>query len=169
MPVVLLRPASSPRVRWRPSSWPSPTGTRSSPLARAGGASRRYSAAVLPRRSCCAPRPGKELEHQVEPTVAPPGVAKIIAADISFALESGQALAIIGPSGSGKSSLARLLVGAWQPVRGKVRFDGAALDQWSSEQRGRHIGYLPQDVELFSGTVAQNICRFDPDARPDPS
>ena len=109
------------------------------------------------------PAPTKSFKVE-SATITAPGVAKIIAVDISFALESGQALGIIGPSGSGKSSLARLLVGVWQPVRGKVRLDGAALDQWSSEQRGRHIGYLPQDVELFSGTVAQNISRFDPDA-----
>ncbi len=61
----------------------------------------------------------------------------------------------------------RALVGVWQPVRGKVRIDGAALDQWSSDVLGRHIGYLPQDVELFSGSVAQNICRFDPEATSD--
>ena len=76
-------------------------------------------------------------------------------------------MGVIGPSGSGKSSLVRALVGVWQPVRGKVRLDGAALDQWSSDVLGRHIGYLPQDVELFAGTVAQNICRFDPDAPSD--
>ena len=85
--------------------------------------------------------------------------------DIGFKLEAGQGLGIIGPSGSGKSSLARILVGVWQPVRGKVRLDGAALDQWSPDVLGRHIGYLPQDVELLTGTVAQNIARFE--AEPD--
>jgi ATP-binding cassette subfamily C protein len=74
---------------------------------------------------------------------------------------------VIGPSGSGKSSLIRALVGVWQPLRGKVRLDGAALDQWSSDVLGPHIGYLPQDVELFTGTVAQNISRFDPQAKSD--
>ncbi|HET9716231.1 MAG TPA: type I secretion system permease/ATPase [Pseudolabrys sp.] len=93
---------------------------------------------------------------------SPPGVPKIVVQDISFELEAGQGLGIIGPSGSGKSSLARLLVGVWQPLRGKVRLDGAALDQWSPDALGRHIGYLPQDVELLAGTVAQNIARFEP-------
>ena len=97
-------------------------------------------------------------------SIVPPGDQKVIVQDVSFALEAGNGLGIIGPSGSGKSSLVRALVGVWQPVRGKVRLDAAALDQWSSEVLGRHIGYLPQDVELFAGTVAQNICRFDPDA-----
>ena len=72
-----------------------------------------------------------------------------------------------GPARSGKSSLARALVGAWLPVRGKIRIDGAALDQWSPEALGPHIGYLPQDMELFAGTVAQNIARFDPEADPE--
>jgi ATP-binding cassette subfamily C protein len=97
-------------------------------------------------------------------SIVPPGDQKVIVQDVSFGLEAGNGLGIIGPSGSGKSSLVRALVGVWQPVRGKVRLDGAALDQWSSEVLGRHVGYLPQDVELFAGTVAQNICRFDPDA-----
>ncbi len=97
-------------------------------------------------------------------SASPPGVQKLVAQDIGFKLEAGQGLGIIGPSGSGKSSLARLLVGVWLPVRGKVRLDGATLDQWSPDALGRHIGYLPQDVELLAGTVAQNIARFEPDA-----
>ena len=97
-------------------------------------------------------------------SIVPPGDQKVIVQDVTFALEAGHGLGIIGPSGSGKSSLARALVGVWQPFRGKVRLDGAALDQWAGDVLGRHIGYLPQDVELFAGTVAQNICRFDPDA-----
>ncbi|SDT38517.1 type I secretion system permease/ATPase [Bradyrhizobium canariense] len=97
-------------------------------------------------------------------SMVPPGDQKIIVQDVTFALEAGSALGVIGPSGSGKSSLVRALVGVWQPFRGKVRLDGAALDQWSSDVLGAHIGYLPQDVELFAGTVAQNISRFDPEA-----
>jgi ATP-binding cassette subfamily C protein len=100
-------------------------------------------------------------------SIVPPGDQKIIVQDVTFALSAGNGLGVIGPSGSGKSSLVRALVGVWQPFRGKVRLDGAALDQWSSDVLGRHIGYLPQDVELFAGTVAQNICRFDPEANSD--
>jgi PrtD family type I secretion system ABC transporter len=99
--------------------------------------------------------------------IVPPGDQKVIVQDVTFALEAGSGLGVIGPSGSGKSSLVRALVGVWQPLRGKVRLDGAALDQWSSDVLGRHIGYLPQDVELFAGSVAQNICRFDTDAGSD--
>jgi ATP-binding cassette subfamily C protein len=97
-------------------------------------------------------------------SIVAPGDQKVIVQDVSFALTAGNGLGVIGPSGSGKSSLIRALVGVWQPVRGKVRLDGAALDQWSSDVLGRHIGYLPQDVELFGGTIAQNIGRFDPEA-----
>ena len=98
--------------------------------------------------------------------VVPPGDKKLVVQDISFRLEKGNGLGIIGPSAGGKSSLARAIVGAWRPVRGTIRLDGAALDQWPSNSLGQHIGYLPQDVELFSGTVAQNIARFasDPNA-----
>jgi ATP-binding cassette subfamily C protein len=84
----------------------------------------------------------------------------------SFELSAGGGLGIIGPSAAGKSTLARALVGIWTPLRGSIRLDGAALDQWSVESRGRHVGYLPQEVELFDGTVADNIARLDSD--PDP-
>jgi len=99
--------------------------------------------------------------------VAPAGDTRLVVRDIAFGLESGAGLGIIGPSGSGKSCLVRALVGVWRPARGRVRLDGAALDQWHPATLGRHIGYLPQDVELFAGTIAQNIARFregdDPD------
>ena len=99
--------------------------------------------------------------------VTPPGQQKVVVQDASFTLEKGQALGVIGPSASGKSSLARGVVGVWPAARGKVRLDGAALEQWTSEALGPHVGYLPQDVELFDGTVAENIARFVPD--PDPA
>jgi ATP-binding cassette, subfamily C, bacterial PrsD len=111
------------------------------------------------------PAPKERLSVE-NASVAPPGSSKAVLQDASFKLERGNALGVIGPTGSGKSSLARLLVGVWQPARGKVRLDGCTFDQWSSEVLGRHIGYLPQDVELLGGTVAQNIARFEPDADP---
>ena len=92
--------------------------------------------------------------------VVPPSGRNTVVQGVSFRLQAGNGLGIIGPSGSGKSSLVRALVGAWLPVRGTIRLDGAALEQWSSEQLGRHIGYLPQDVELFAGTVKDNIARL---------
>jgi ATP-binding cassette subfamily C protein len=98
-------------------------------------------------------------------TGAPPGSPIAVVQDATFTLKAGQALGVIGPSGSGKSSLARLLAGVWKPARGTVRLDGAALDQWDPDQLGRHLGYLPQDVELFSGSVVRNIARFDPQGR----
>jgi ATP-binding cassette subfamily C protein len=94
-------------------------------------------------------------------TITPPGEPRVVVQDVTFTVEAGQGVGVIGPSGSGKSSLVRALVGVWHPIRGKVRLDGAALDQWSSEVLGCHIGYLPQDVELFAGTIAQNISRFE--------
>ena len=96
---------------------------------------------------------------------APLGSQEIVLKGLNFALAPGQALAVIGPSASGKSTLARALVGVWPPKRGEIRLDGAALDQWDASQRGRAIGYLPQDVELFDGTIAENIARFDPHYR----
>ena len=91
--------------------------------------------------------------------------AKPILSDLSFKLEPGEALGVIGPSASGKSSLARLLVGLWMPERGELRFDGATFDQWDRDRVGQYIGYLPQSVELMSGTITQNIARFEEDAK----
>jgi PrtD family type I secretion system ABC transporter len=112
------------------------------------------------------PKPTATLSVETV-SVVPPGEQRLVVRDVTFALKSGSGLGIIGPSASGKSSLARALVGVWSAARGKVRLDGAALDQWTPEALGRHIGYLPQYVELFAGTVAQNIARFrtgdDPD------
>jgi PrtD family type I secretion system ABC transporter len=99
--------------------------------------------------------------------VLPPGSERLVVNDVSFDLKSGQGLAIIGPSGSGKSSLARAIVGVWKPARGTIRLDRATHHQWSSEALGQHIGYLPQDVELFDGTAAINIARFDMNAKPE--
>lgn len=95
-----------------------------------------------------------------------PASDRAVLNDVSFNLRKGDGLGIIGPSGSGKSSLARALVGVWPQMRGKITLDNAALGQWSSEALGRHIGYLPQDVELFDGSIAVNIARFDPNASP---
>src|SRR6202023_3975298 len=99
--------------------------------------------------------------------VAPPGLQKIVCQEITFTLTSGKALGVIGPTASGKSSLARMLVGVWAPARGTVRMAGATFDQWSQEALGQHIGYLPQDVELFPGNVAQNIARFEDPPHPE--
>jgi ATP-binding cassette, subfamily C, bacterial PrsD len=100
-------------------------------------------------------------------SVIVPGGQRLVVQDATFMLKAGNGLGIIGPSASGKSSLARMIVGVWAPARGKIRIDGAALEQWDPEELGRHIGYLPQDVELFAGTVAQNIARFESSADPE--
>jgi ATP-binding cassette subfamily C protein len=100
-------------------------------------------------------------------SVLPPGDQRVVVQDASFRLNAGQALGIIGPSAAGKSSLVRAIVGVWPPTRGKVRLDSAALEHWNADALGRHIGYLPQDVELFAGTVAQNISRFEPEPEPE--
>ncbi|WP_426199088.1 type I secretion system permease/ATPase [Pseudomonas sp. DC3200b2] len=91
---------------------------------------------------------------------APPGAKDPIIKGVDFQLAKGEILAVIGPSASGKSTLARALVGIWPAMEGAVRLDGAPLDQWAPEALGPHLGYLPQDIELFDGSVAENIARF---------
>jgi ATP-binding cassette subfamily C exporter for protease/lipase len=93
-------------------------------------------------------------------TAAPPGSAVAVLKNLSFAIEPGDILGIIGPSGSGKSTLARLLVGVWPAAAGKVRLDGADIHRWNKSEVGPSLGYLPQDVELFAGSVSENIARF---------
>lgn len=97
-------------------------------------------------------------------TAGPPGAQVAVLTGINFKLEPGQGLGVIGPSASGKSSLAKLLVGVWLPQKGAIRLDGATFDQWERSKIGRFVGYLPQSVELFDGTIAENIARFVPDA-----
>ena len=110
------------------------------------------------------PKPTKTLKVENLTLVVLAGERTILR-DVAFTLEAGSAMAVIGPSAAGKSSLGRALVGLWSPARGSVRVDGAALGYWHSEALGRHIGYLPQDFELISGTIAENISRFEPGAR----
>lgn len=113
------------------------------------------------------------FSRQSRPTPARPasidirGVAKSfdgtpVLGDVSLSIAPGERIALLGPSGSGKSTLARLLVGAWQAQVGKVRLDGADITQWDKGQLGPHIGYVPQDIELFAGSVSDNIARFGP-------
>lgn len=105
------------------------------------------------------PRPAGKIS--VENIMAgPPGSKVAVIKGLSFAIEPGEVLGIIGPSGSGKSTLARLLVGVWPAVAGKIRLDGADIYQWNKDELGPHIGYLPQDIELFAGTISENIARF---------
>ncbi len=106
----------------------------------------------------------KSLLSVADLSVAPPGTQTLTVKQIEFSLAAGEALCILGHSGSGKSTLARALVGVWHPMRGTVRLDGAEIDQFTEDARARHIGYIPQDVGLFEGTVAQNIARFDENA-----
>ncbi|MBR1148664.1 type I secretion system permease/ATPase [Bradyrhizobium sp. AUGA SZCCT0431] len=115
------------------------------------------------RKPTSLPKPQRGLSVE-NISAAPPDVQRAVVHEVTFALKAGNGLGVIGPSASGKSSLARVLVGLWAPARGAVRLDGATLDQWVPDELGRHIGYLPQDVELIEGTVAENISRFDPDA-----
>jgi ATP-binding cassette subfamily C protein len=117
--------------------------------------------AQVPSRlsSTALPRPARSLDVEHIAVAAPNGKTAIVA-DIHFQLAAGEALGIIGPSGAGKTSLVRNLIGVWRPARGKVRLDGASLDQWDEEALGRHIGFVSQGVEFFDGTIAENIARM---------
>ena len=105
------------------------------------------------------PRPeGKLVLDRV--VVTPPGATTPTVKGLSLEIAPGEAIAIVGASGAGKSSLARALVGVWLPISGTIRIDGADITHWDPEQLGPHLGYLPQEVELFTGTIAENIARF---------
>jgi ATP-binding cassette subfamily C protein len=130
---------------------------------------RRLSAtlAALPKAAEQTALPKPEHSLQVDQvTVAPPGVAVPIVRDVRFKLAPGEALGIVGPSGAGKTSLVRTLIGIWPPAHGVVRIDGAALGQWDREFLGAHIGFVSQAVDLFEGTVSENISRMavEPDS-----
>lgn len=107
--------------------------------------------------------PSKEITVK-ELWVVPPGSQAAVLTGVAFKLERGQALAIIGPSAAGKSTLAKALLGLWQPARGEIRIDGATHAQWDRALLGQNFGYVPQSIELLEGTIGENICRFEPDA-----
>ena len=105
------------------------------------------------------PRPkGKLTAEGVN--YAPPGATRLLLANINFSLEPGEVMGVIGPSGAGKSTLARTLMGVWRPNNGVIRLDGADVFAWDRSDFGKHVGYLPQDTELFAGTIRNNIARF---------
>ena len=114
----------------------------------------------LPRIAGMAlPKPLGKVEFEAV-TAAPPGSSEAVLKNLSFGLVPGDVLGVIGPSGAGKSTLARLLVGVWPAAVGKVRLDGADVYQWNKDELGPNIGYLPQDIELFGGSISENIARF---------
>ena len=106
------------------------------------------------------PRPDGRIEAE-NIVVAAPGKTEAILRNVSFRVEAGTVVGVVGPSAAGKSSLARAVTGVWSIAQGALRIDGSELSHWDPQSLGRHIGYLPQDVELFAGSVAQNIARFD--------
>jgi ATP-binding cassette subfamily C protein len=110
-------------------------------------------------RTTALPRPSRSFSAE-HVTVLPPGGDRPVVANVHFGLNAGEAVGVIGPSGSGKTSLIRALVGVWPAARGTIRVDGAALDQWDRNALGAHVGYMAQTVELFDGTVAENIARM---------
>jgi ATP-binding cassette subfamily C protein len=136
----------------------------------ARGAYRRLKALFLvagaPVSRMSLPRPKGAVSVEGVVAVAP-GQKEIILRSATLALPAGEALCVVGPSGAGKTTLARVLVGIWPVAAGALRLDGYDLSQWDSQELGQYIGYLPQDVELFTGTVAQNISRFQDDFDPE--
>jgi ATP-binding cassette subfamily C protein/ATP-binding cassette subfamily C exporter for protease/lipase/ATP-binding cassette subfamily C protein EexD len=105
--------------------------------------------------------PAPEAHVEVEGVVyCAPGSGRLILTSVSFELRSNEVIAMLGPSGAGKSTLCRLLVGIGSPTTGKIRLDGSEISHWDPVQLGKYIGYLPQDVELFSGTISENIARM---------
>ncbi len=105
------------------------------------------------------PRPNGNIAIENAAAI-PPGSHTAVLRGLNFAINQGDVVGIIGPSAAGKTSLARLLVGVWPAQSGKVRLDGAEIYRWNKDELGPHIGYLPQDVELFEGSIAENIARF---------
>jgi len=118
---------------------------------------------AFPERASGMPLPPPTGKVAVEALSAgAPGSRTLILKNVSFTIDPGQVIAMIGPSASGKSTLARLLVGVWAPLTGSVRLDGAEVFSWNKAELGPHLGYLPQDIEIFDGTIAENIARFGP-------
>jgi len=119
--------------------------------------------AMLPVEEAPLELPAPEGALVVEGIAAvPPSERRVVLSDISFDLKSGAGLGVIGPSASGKTTLIRLILGIWKPQAGVIRLDSADIARWDRDALGEHIGYLPQDVELFGGTVAENIARLGP-------
>ncbi len=152
---IVLGRAMAP-VEQAIGTWKQLSGVRSS-YTRLNKLLQEYPARSLPM-DLLAPEGVLNVEHI---SVAPPGTKRFTLRNVTFNLEPGEILGVIGPSASGKSTLARALVGVWQPQQGTVRIDNADIQQWSRERLGAHMGYLPQDIELFNGSVAENIARFN--------
>ena len=116
---------------------------------------------TIARTRLPAPVAGVDVEGLA---VSPPSVRTPTLQGVSFAARAGSAVAIVGPSGGGKTTLLKALCGSWPMLSGSIRLDGASIDQWEPDHLGRHLGWLPQETSLFEGTIAQNVCRFDPTA-----
>lgn len=152
---IVLGRAMAP-VEQAIGTWKQLAGVRSS-YTRLHKLLQEYPARSLPM-DLLAPEGALMVEHV---SIAPPGTKQFSLRNVTFNLAPGEILGVIGPSASGKSTLARALVGVWRPQQGTVRIDNADIQQWSRDRLGMHMGYLPQDIELFNGSVAENIARFN--------